>query len=369
MDNYHIISTLNEEHKIYLVQSTRTGQIYVQKILDVYNIHVYEYLYRNPIAGIPRIINYFEQNHTLVVIEEYISGFSLQEKIDHAELSLSDVKIYMVMLCTILEALHAMTPPIIHRDIKPSNIIITSYNYAVLLDFNAAKQFSDNAMSDTVLLGTPGYAAPEQYGFGSSSPLTDIYSLGIVLKEMLESLSSINNSSADRYNQIITRCTQLSPSARYQSVHALKEAIIAIPDTEISCQHTAYHAFTPADISSAAGTSARPAGFLPPGFRSRTPWKMLFSCLVYFSVFYFCLSIDLKNTYGAKLWLERFFIFLMFLFPVFCGFNYLNMQKLFPLCKSRHRALHYIGIVILDIAIIFFLFIILFIIESLCFPK
>lgn len=76
----------------------------------------------------------------------------------------------MIMLCNILNALHSMTPPIIHRDIKPSNIIITSYNYAMLLDFNAAKQFSGQNESDTVLIGTPGYAAPEQYGFGSSSP-------------------------------------------------------------------------------------------------------------------------------------------------------------------------------------------------------
>ena len=63
----------------------------------------------------------------------------------------------MIMLCNLLEALHSMTPPIINRDIKPSNIIITSYNYAMLLAFNAAKQFSGQHESDTVLIGTPGY--------------------------------------------------------------------------------------------------------------------------------------------------------------------------------------------------------------------
>ena len=48
MSDYKIISALNEEHKVYLVQSALSGNIYVQKILDVYNIRVYEYLYRNP---------------------------------------------------------------------------------------------------------------------------------------------------------------------------------------------------------------------------------------------------------------------------------------------------------------------------------
>ena len=208
MSDYKIISALNEEHKVYLVQSALSGNIYVQKILDVYNIRVYEYLYRNPVAGIPRLINYYEDGNQLIVIEEYISGTSLQEKIDNSDLSVSDIRSYMIMLCNILEALHSMTPPIIHRDIKPSNIIITSYNYAMLLDFNAAKQFSGQNESDTVLIGTPGYAAPEQYGFGSSSPKTDIYSLGIVLREMLGSITPAPDIAPilHRLNLIAERC-------------------------------------------------------------------------------------------------------------------------------------------------------------------
>lgn len=50
MSDYKIISALNEEHKVYLVQSALSGNIYVQKSLDVYNIRVYEYLYRNPVV-------------------------------------------------------------------------------------------------------------------------------------------------------------------------------------------------------------------------------------------------------------------------------------------------------------------------------
>ena len=68
MSDYKIISALNEEHKVYLVQSALSGNIYVQKILDVYNIRVYEYLYRNPVAVIPLIINYYEYRNQLIVI-------------------------------------------------------------------------------------------------------------------------------------------------------------------------------------------------------------------------------------------------------------------------------------------------------------
>lgn len=379
MSDYKIISALNEEHKVYLVQSALSGNIYVQKILDVYNLRVYEYLYRNPVSGIPRIINYYEDGNQLVVIEEYISGTSLQEKIDNSDLSVSDIRSYMIMLCNILEALHAMTPPIIHRDIKPSNIIITSYNYAMLLDFNAAKQFSGQNESDTVLIGTPGYAAPEQYGFGSSSPKTDIYSLGIVLREMLGSITPAFDIAPilQRLNLIADRCTQMTPAERYQSVAELKNAV---SQSYYPAQHntsavgnSSQYAHHNHDNATNADTAKRAihdsdSRFLPPGFRTRTPWKMLLSSVAYLFIIWLCLSLELENTYGAKLWLERIFCLGMFIFAIFCGFNYLNVQNILPLCKSKNRFLHYVGIILLDVAVIFALFVIMFIIESVAFP-
>lgn len=382
MSDYKIISALNEEHKVYLVQSALSGNIYVQKILDVYNIRVYEYLYRNPVAGIPRLINYYEDGNQLIVIEEYISGTSLQEKIDNSDLSVSDIRSYMIMLCNILNALHSMTPPIIHRDIKPSNIIITSYNYAMLLDFNAAKQFSGQNESDTVLIGTPGYAAPEQYGFGSSSPKTDIYSLGIVLREMLGSITPAADIAPilHRLNLIAERCTQMTPAARYQSVTELKNAV---SQSYYPAQHStsaagnssqyAHHNHDNTNNAANADTAKRAihdsaSRFLPPGFRTRTPWKMLLSSVAYLFIIWLCLSLELENTYGAKLWLERIFCLGMFIFAICCSFNYLNVQNILPLCKSKNRFLHYVGIILLDVAVIFALFVIMFIIESVAFP-
>ena len=108
--------------------------------------------------------------------------------------------------------------------------------------------------------------------------------------------------------------------------------------------------------------------FLPPGFRTRTPWKMLLSSVAYLFIIWLCLSLELENTYGAKLWLERIFCLGMFIFAIFCGFNYLNVQNILPLCKSKNRFLHYVGIILLDVAVIFALFVIMFIIESVAFP-
>ena len=185
VSSFHTIAMINEFHGVYLVQDPDTGKIYVKKVLDVYNPEVYEFLLQHPVAGTPGIIACSEEAGRMVLIEEYISGSSLQEKIEGNALSEADILRYMLDLCDILEKLHTGEQVIIHRDIKPSNIIITTYNRAVLLDFNAAKFYSPESAEDTVLLGTKGYAAPEQYGFGSSSPQTDIYALGMTLQKML----------------------------------------------------------------------------------------------------------------------------------------------------------------------------------------
>ena len=85
-------------------------------MLDVYNLAVYAELYRNPIAGTPRIINYYEETGQLTVIEEYISGTSLQDKIRHADISPNEMLQYMLDLCTILEQLHLHNPAILRAD-------------------------------------------------------------------------------------------------------------------------------------------------------------------------------------------------------------------------------------------------------------
>ncbi len=64
---YHTIATINSTHKIYLVQHRETGKIYIKKILDVYNPHIYKYLMEHHISGIPRLYNIYEENGQLLV--------------------------------------------------------------------------------------------------------------------------------------------------------------------------------------------------------------------------------------------------------------------------------------------------------------
>src|SRR5258707_222927 len=90
-----------------------------------------------------------------------------------------------LQLCVVLEYLHTCQPPIVFRDLKPGNIIRTPTGNLCLIDFGIARQFRPGQMRDTQRLGSPGYAAPEQYGHAQTTPQADIYSLGALLHTLL----------------------------------------------------------------------------------------------------------------------------------------------------------------------------------------
>lgn len=326
---YKNIAVLNEEHKVYLVQHQDNKNIFVKKKLDVYNTSIYQHLQMSPIEGIPKIVELYEEDSSLTIIEEYISGETLQEKINKCSLHENDIICYIKNLCNTLFKLHSLNPPIIHRDIKPSNIIITPNNRVILLDFNAAKHFTDTKSSDTILLGTKGYAAPEQYGFGYSTQQTDIYAIGILLKELISSLCTPTT----KFNNIIEKCTQINPSDRFLSVYDLSKKLHIKPSNS--------------NNKFLIMESLRP--FIPPGFRTLTPWHIILSIIGYIMIFGIGLNLEIENITGIELWIDRFLYLLIILSLVFVGTNYLNIQKIIPLCKNKNRIIHYLGIVILDI--------------------
>lgn len=343
---YNIIASINSEHNIYLVQHRESEKIYIKKILDVYNPRIYEYLMAHPITGIPKLYNVYEENEQLILIEEYISGVSLQEMIDERTLTVDLIIRFMEELCSILQKLHMHNPPIIHRDIKPSNIIVTPYHHAVLIDFNAAKYLTDTADRDTVLLGTKGYAAPEQYGFGFSTPRTDIYALGILLKELSLALPVPTGI----FDVIIRKCTEMNPADRMETVQELKSEIGKLQaHNGERAQHTVSATWKP---------------IVPPGFRTKTPWKMLTASVMYLFIFWLSLSMEVKDAAVFQLWLERITVLAIMLSTVFCCFDYRKIRRIIPLCANENRFVRYLGVLILNLAIDFLLLFAMFLLES-----
>lgn len=340
---YQDLLPINEQHKIYLVRHRETNKVFIKKILDIYNIDVYAQLQHTPVCGIPQIIEFVEDDGQLIVIEEYISGNSLAELIENHSLSQDSIITYMTALCDILSVLHSFTPAIIHRDIKPSNIYITSSNQLFLLDFNAAKVSSDSDDRDTVLLGTHGYAAPEQYGFSASTPRTDIYSAGIVLKEMAASLSE----STAKYDKIIGKATQMDPRARYKNASELKAALLSSSEA----------------IGSAKSFSA-PSSYLLPGYRTGRLRNIILGTLGYITVIYASLTLEVETGSAFLVWANRLTFFAIMMSIIFVCYNYRNIRRFFPFCLHRNRIIRYISIAVMNIVISFALIFVLILIEN-----
>ena len=167
----------------------------------------------------PRIYQCIEDASETVVVEEYVSGQSLTERLrDKRHLSEQEAKNILLRLCDGLAPIHAQG--IIHRDIKPSNLMLQHGGIIRLIDFDAARIVKENGREDTKLLGTKGYAPPEQYGYGQTDARSDIYAIGVTMQKLL----------GEDYHGVLTKilqkCTQLDPKNRYASVTALKQAIL-----------------------------------------------------------------------------------------------------------------------------------------------
>ena len=131
---------------------------------------------------LPQIMEAAEQDGQTAVLEEYVQGDTLAELLMGARLTEREARQVTMQLCQALHVLHSMGA--VHRDVKPENVILRGSD-AVLIDFDAARIYKVASESDTQVLGTTGFAAPEQYGIFQSDERADIFSLGVLLNIML----------------------------------------------------------------------------------------------------------------------------------------------------------------------------------------
>lgn len=137
--------------------------------------------------NLPAIHDYFSERNSWYLVMSFIEGETLEHYMESVggALPVDEALQIGIQLCSVLEYLHEHRPPIIFRDLKPSNIMRTSRGQLYLIDFGIARIFKQGQSRDTIALGSPGYAAPEQYGKQQSTPRTDIYNLGATLHHLL----------------------------------------------------------------------------------------------------------------------------------------------------------------------------------------
>lgn len=171
---------------------------------------------------LPQIMEAEEQDGQTAVLEEYVQGDTLAELLMGARLTEREARQVTMQLCQALHVLHSMGA--VHRDVKPENVILRGSD-AVLIDFDAARIYKDESESDTQVLGTTGFAAPEQYGIFQSDERADIFSLGVLLNIMLTGKHPSREMAAGKMGRIVRKCTMTAPEQRYQSARALMEVL------------------------------------------------------------------------------------------------------------------------------------------------
>ena len=190
--------------------------------------------------NLPRIYKYFTDAEHWYLAMDFIEGETLEEYLNSAKgghLPVEEVLEIGVQLCSVLEYLHTQQPPIIFRDVKPANVMRGTTGLLYLIDFGIARRFTPGQRRDTSVLGSPGYAPPEQYGTAQTTAQSDIYSLGATLRYLLtgKDPSAPTSDSASPYvqeqgvpaelDQLLVRMLELDASKRPVSMDVVKRAL------------------------------------------------------------------------------------------------------------------------------------------------
>ena len=225
---YDGLIDLSGNENITLMCHNETKKLIVRKKISGINMELYKQLVNVRHRNLVQVIGLEESKFNFYyTYEEYINGITLAEILVNGTIPEEKAVQWIEQLCKAVKLLHEQNPIIIHRDIKPGNIMLSSDGVIKLIDFDASKEFTPNKQRDTELIGTPDYAAPEQYGFASSDPRTDVYAIGILFHELITGYkpNEIKSPYQGKYKKVIQNCIELDPKRRYQNVQELERQL------------------------------------------------------------------------------------------------------------------------------------------------
>lgn len=206
---------------VHHIRHRATGQEFILRHF-IGNPEVYRKLLDYTCPNLPIIFEVAQKGEENLVLEEFIKGDTLAFLLQGALFSPEETRDIVTQICRALWVLHSIGA--VHRDVKPENIILRG-SEAVLIDFDAARLHKPEHENDTQILGTVGFAAPEQYGLSQSDIRTDIYALGVLINVMLTGEHPSRTLAKGKMGRVVDRCTHVNPQRRYKNVLRLMEAL------------------------------------------------------------------------------------------------------------------------------------------------
>jgi len=190
--------------------------------------------------NLPKVYDYFSFPGRYYIIMEHVKGMTLEKILEVRKGRPVDERqalSWALQICKTMHFLAVQKPPVVFRDLKPANIMIDGNGRVKLIDFGIARFFKEAKNEDTFLYGTPGYAAPEQYGTGQTDVRSDIFSLGATLHHCLTGRNpaenpldfpdprSLNPKLSMGTAEIIRKALQQEREKRFQSALEMKQAV------------------------------------------------------------------------------------------------------------------------------------------------
>lgn len=235
---YEVLNKIGEGSfgDVYLAKDTHLDRkVAIKKIsYSADALEEAKMLEKTSCEGIPQIYDLIVNEEHIEIIMEYVDGISLREFIDK-NCPLDEVSAVEMIkkIAAIIGRLHDMTPSVIYRDLKPENIIVKSDRSVRLIDFGAAFSRDYSGEDGINGFGTKGYSAPELWHGVKAQKESDVYSIGVILVELLTGVSPYNDTIIKRplreYNRglsiglerICAICLNEKLSLRYTKINDL----------------------------------------------------------------------------------------------------------------------------------------------------
>ena len=217
-----IVTVMSEREKsgVYLATDELQNLVIYKRLAGEERAETYRRLQALNSSWFPKVTDIWVKDGETFVTEEYVEGKTLDLVLED-EISVRDGFSYARQLLEAIQVLHQMDPPLIHRDVKPENVLITKNHELKLLDFDAARSWTkETKEKDTLLLGTRGYAAPEQFGYSQTDVRSDLYSAGVVCS-LIAGKMPLERGMKKRVKVFLDKATMFDPGERFQSAEEM----------------------------------------------------------------------------------------------------------------------------------------------------
>ena len=207
-----------------LVQNKSTRQLMVRRISPAADYPVLQTLCRIKHRNLMEIYDVKTQDGVCISLCEYINGMTLDMRVEYYQpFDIRSAKDILCQICDGLSQLHING--IVHRDIKPGNVMITDDGTVKIIDYSISRLIKPEQRKDTTVLGTAGYASPEQFGFTQTNGKTDIYACGVLLNYLLTGKLPNEQLHQGPLTTVIQQCIEIDENKRFASADELKKVL------------------------------------------------------------------------------------------------------------------------------------------------